>query len=60
MEISFVLSFCIYRVNLHISLSLLAQILPKSIGKLKKLNNLNADRNKLTSLPKEVNLVQLT
>ncbi|KAJ7406394.1 Leucine-rich repeat-containing protein 1 [Pitangus sulphuratus] len=29
------------------------QSLPKSIGKLKKLNNLNADRNKLTSLPKE-------
>nr|XP_032621141.1 leucine-rich repeat-containing protein 1-like [Chelonoidis abingdonii] len=28
--------------------------LPKSIGKLKKLNNLNADRNKLMSLPKEI------
>lgn len=38
----------------------MAQTLPKSIGKLKKLNNLNADRNKLTSLPKEVSLVQLT
>lgn len=30
------------------------QSLPRSIGKLKKLLNLNCDRNQLTSLPKEV------
>lgn len=46
--------------DLCLALFLLAQSLPKSIGKLKKLNNLNADRNKLTSLPKEVSFVQLT
>lgn len=34
--------------------------MPKSIGRLKKLNNLNADRNKLTSLPKEVSFVQVS
>lgn len=56
----FVLTLWIYKINLLIPLFLLAQTLPKSIGKLKKLNNLNADRNKLTSLPKEVSLMQLT
>lgn len=35
---------------------LLLQTLPRSIGKLKRLSNLNCDRNQLTLLPKEVGL----
>lgn len=57
---SFVLTLRIYKFCLHIILYLLEQSLPKSIGRLKKLNNLNADRNKLTSLPKEVSFVQVS
>lgn len=57
---SFVPTPWIYKFCLHIVFYLLEQSLPKSIGRLKKLNNLNADRNKLTSLPKEVSFVQVS